>query len=472
MSSLSDAEKPYFEKLLGMSGGYVLDYTDPTYGDFFRKYKIDIHSKKYQDNGTSKAKKMRAFWGLEPDVLVGRVLSDMLDRYEVNCKLNREEIDSYALREARKIVERLLGKPKIEKTKKTKERDFFDEEFEIPYIDKLPIEREMVLIIESRLAEVKRVLEVKAYLSSVILCGSILEAVLLGAAQKNPEQFNSSKASPKGKNGKVKQFRYWTLANLIDVASEVDILKPDIKNSSLALRDFRNYIHPRQEVRDQFSPDEHTAKICFHALKAALASVAGERRRLNTAYGQSDTTQSSGDSQKKRSELAAEIMEKTHRVHRSVKSIACDVSSNEEFGKAKEQYNIDENSEHNRQGVVFSYRFGQYEELFSKYRELDIKANIYFGEEVSNIIKDLTGIIDSVAEDIGKINFFSSSGANMTQGDLGKISKAEHAIWYLSTGRIYTEEKWRDREAEERLRIFQNIPGRIDKALLKYTRNE
>ena len=27
-----------------------------------------------------------------------------------------------------------------------------------------------------------------------------------------------------------------------------------------------------------FSPDEHTAKVCFQVLKAALASVAGERQ--------------------------------------------------------------------------------------------------------------------------------------------------------------------------------------------------
>ena len=27
-----------------------------------------------------------------------------------------------------------------------------------------------------------------------------------------------------------------------------------------------------------FSPDEHTANVCFQVLKAALASVAGERQ--------------------------------------------------------------------------------------------------------------------------------------------------------------------------------------------------
>ena len=40
---------------------------------------------------------------------------------------------------------------------------------------------------------------------------------------------------------------------------------------------FRNYIHPYQQMVSGFTPDEHTAKVCFQVLKAALASVAGER---------------------------------------------------------------------------------------------------------------------------------------------------------------------------------------------------
>ena len=66
MSSLTDIEKRYLERILSMGGGYILDYTDATYGEFFGRYKIDIHNTKYQTYGTSKAKKMRAFWEREP----------------------------------------------------------------------------------------------------------------------------------------------------------------------------------------------------------------------------------------------------------------------------------------------------------------------------------------------------------------------------------------------------------------------
>jgi len=44
MSSLTASEKLYFEKFLGMAYGYVLDFNDGTFGEFFRSHSIDIHS--------------------------------------------------------------------------------------------------------------------------------------------------------------------------------------------------------------------------------------------------------------------------------------------------------------------------------------------------------------------------------------------------------------------------------------------
>ena len=77
-----ETDKLYFEKLLGMEGGYVLNYTDAKFGEFFNRHKIDIHGQRYQIDGTSKAKKMRRFWKVETDTLVGGVLRELLDVYE------------------------------------------------------------------------------------------------------------------------------------------------------------------------------------------------------------------------------------------------------------------------------------------------------------------------------------------------------------------------------------------------------
>lgn len=100
MSSLTYSEKRYLENILDMHSGYVLDFSDRTFGEFFDQYNIDIYDIKYQDSGTSKANILRAFWKLEPDQLVGRVLSDMLAFYELSDKV-------------RGIVERLTDQSAI-----------------------------------------------------------------------------------------------------------------------------------------------------------------------------------------------------------------------------------------------------------------------------------------------------------------------------------------------------------------------
>lgn len=110
MSSLTDIEKRYMEKLLEMGSGYVLDFSDASYGEFFKRHGIKIHGPKYQTYGTSKAKKMRAFWEQEPDLVVGKVLSEMMDAYEADGELNGRKIDRPVLEKARGIADRLIEK--------------------------------------------------------------------------------------------------------------------------------------------------------------------------------------------------------------------------------------------------------------------------------------------------------------------------------------------------------------------------
>jgi hypothetical protein len=277
MSSLTVVERRYLEKFLMMDSGYVLNYSDNSLGAFFNRHAIDIHGLKYQTYGTSKAKKLRAFWDIESDPVVSKLMSAMLDEYAADCDLNKKEMDTELQAKARVIISRLSGKLQAVDSSQSTD-NFLNHEFTIPNIHKLSVEPQAMPIIESRLAEARRALGAGAYLSVIFLCGSVLEAVLLGAAQKEPARFNRASASPKATDGSVKRFHDWSLAQFIDVACEIDMLKPDVKKFSHGLRDFRNYIHPYEQMVSGFTPDEHTAKVCFQVLKAALASVAGERK--------------------------------------------------------------------------------------------------------------------------------------------------------------------------------------------------
>jgi hypothetical protein len=95
-----------------------------------------------------------------------------------------------------------------------------------------------------------------------------------GDSTKIPQQFNQAKAAPKNTEDKVRQFHEWTLNDFINVAYELGLLKEDVKKFSHSLREFRNYIHPFQQVSSKFNPDEHTAKISWQVLKAAIFQLA------------------------------------------------------------------------------------------------------------------------------------------------------------------------------------------------------
>lgn len=46
------------------------------------------------------------------------------------------------------------------------------------------------------------------------------------------------------------------------------------------VREFRNYIHPYQQLCSKFTPDKHTALICLQVLKALIAKI-GEYVKIN-----------------------------------------------------------------------------------------------------------------------------------------------------------------------------------------------
>lgn len=109
MSTFSMAERHNLEKFYGMSSGYVLNFSDRTFGEFvFETVGIDIHEEKYTTEGTSKAKKLRTFWKLEPDYTVGKLLLALID---YDASLNAEQpTEAKALADkCRQIATRLLA---------------------------------------------------------------------------------------------------------------------------------------------------------------------------------------------------------------------------------------------------------------------------------------------------------------------------------------------------------------------------
>ena len=90
-----------------MSSGYVLHFSDRTFGEFMEETcGVDIHSEHYRGGGSSKANKLRTFWRLEGDHQVGRCLTAMIEM----CVPGETAEAQTLLETCRAIAARLLHK--------------------------------------------------------------------------------------------------------------------------------------------------------------------------------------------------------------------------------------------------------------------------------------------------------------------------------------------------------------------------
>jgi hypothetical protein len=275
MSSLSTIEKQRFEDLLGMASGYVLNFSDQRFAEFFRQdVGINIYDPRYAYNGTSKAKRLRAFWEIEEPTNLGRALEKLLEVWRYLNEPGKNERADRQFEECSRTAARLLGRELKQET----ESDFLKRDFGAISVEGLDLDHAVETILAARVKEAVECVAADAPLSAIFMCGSVLEGILLAVALKNPAEFNRASASPKQKDsGKVRPFHEWTLANLIDTAHEVGVLRLDVKKFGHAVRDFRNYIHPYEQMASSFHPDQHTAQICMQVLRAALVGLKANR---------------------------------------------------------------------------------------------------------------------------------------------------------------------------------------------------
>jgi hypothetical protein len=60
-SGVSTLDLRVIEQVLGMDGGYVLDFTDRTFSAFLSEHGVQIDDQRFSVEGTSKAKRFRYF---------------------------------------------------------------------------------------------------------------------------------------------------------------------------------------------------------------------------------------------------------------------------------------------------------------------------------------------------------------------------------------------------------------------------
>jgi len=79
MSDLTNTEKRSLERMLGMGSGYVLDFSNRTFDEFIMdSVGKSIYDSKYDYGSGSKANRLRGFWAVESNHIVGRLLEDLI----------------------------------------------------------------------------------------------------------------------------------------------------------------------------------------------------------------------------------------------------------------------------------------------------------------------------------------------------------------------------------------------------------
>ena len=143
--------------------------------------------------------------------------------------------------------------------------------FQSPDFLSIGLKPEIDKILKNRWDEAQRCGTVGAYLSAIIIMGSILEGLLLGIFQQYPAEANKCANAPKGlKTQKIKKFSDWKLAEMIDVAHQIGWINTDVQKFSHALRDFRNLIHPYEQMNTKIYPDADTYQISWSVVQAAV----------------------------------------------------------------------------------------------------------------------------------------------------------------------------------------------------------
>ena len=155
-----------------MGSGYVLNFTDPTYSRFFMDHRIDISDSKFQKYGTSKAKRMRAFWGIGTDIEVGQVLEALLTYVEA---VKPKEAGGAVEENHRAIASRLLGHIPPVSARASTEREFLELEFGKLAISRLALTPNIEEAIRQRIGEIQQCLLANIALAVIFHSGSALE---------------------------------------------------------------------------------------------------------------------------------------------------------------------------------------------------------------------------------------------------------------------------------------------------------
>lgn len=124
--------------------------------------------------------------------------------------------------------------------------------------------------------ELRLLLKARAYKSAVVMCGSILEAVLVAVLQNNDETLIHDKFSEIFHKA-APPLNEWELHQLIKVSAKAGILNENAGLKADLLRNYRNLIHPMVQHRKEIEVDAGLVTIARLQLIEILRLLSGTK---------------------------------------------------------------------------------------------------------------------------------------------------------------------------------------------------
>lgn len=200
MSNLKPADKLFLEQVFNMKTGYVLDFSNNTFSNFFAGYDIDIdiENRDIEPDQTplSKANRLRGFWSDASDEQVSVTLSGLADyiesrKLDLDSRIDPsiERLNSGHINKIRQIAVELLSKKQTGNDWRSRENRPGATTAAIVYSNKIEIE-----IHPEIYGHIKRYLETGDYFHAVEESYKFVRAKLrdMTGSEKAHEAFSES----------------------------------------------------------------------------------------------------------------------------------------------------------------------------------------------------------------------------------------------------------------------------------------
>lgn len=116
-------------------------------------------------------------------------------------------------------------------------------------------------IIERDYSEIQRGYIAQCWKSVIILSGGAIEAILADLLIQNQDRASAAKSAPKNSD-----ITHWDLSELIKVAVELSLVSAGVEKLSNPMREYRNLVHPGNELRNKLRFGAEEAKIALEVL--------------------------------------------------------------------------------------------------------------------------------------------------------------------------------------------------------------